>query len=117
MRRSRFSFRTASTGRGFHFAGIKPQRAKATSGDKGPDYRVLKQTNADRPEDFLSNIAAIAGELVLRRAKIVDLKTTDLKPGTPLFSVNINEVLSGDRSSWKEIPVGCASHGSYRFGP
>jgi hypothetical protein len=78
---------------------------------RGPDGRL-------RIEEYLSALAAVAGEMVLRRSQVINLDSgtvnpgfsvyvSDAKvpPGSAVLSPHINALLSGDRSSWAEIPV------------
>jgi hypothetical protein len=69
--------------------------------------RLITQAGSRRPEDFLSCLAAVAGEMVLRQSRVVDLEATDMAPGQPFFSNDLNRLLSGDRSDWAQVPVNC----------
>src|SRR5512142_3281941 len=63
-------------------------------------------TGRVRVEDFLTVLAAVAGE----SARVVgiapaDIETAELIPGSPVFGPQINEVLTGDASEVKEVPI------------
>jgi hypothetical protein len=78
---------------------------------RGPDGRI-------RIEDLLSSLAAVAGEMVFRRSRVMDLDlgtinpgvsayvaNSNLPPGSAVLSPQINQLLSGDRSAWADIPI------------
>jgi hypothetical protein len=69
---------------------------------------VLKLVEAPpgtfRCEDVISAIAAFAGECILRQAGEFKFDDHDFVPGQPIFSLKVNDLLSGDRSKWAEIP-------------
>jgi hypothetical protein len=58
-----------------------------------------------RCEDMISAAAAFAGECCLRKSAVIDFDHHDFAPGKRIFSDRINDILSGDRASWKEIPI------------
>jgi hypothetical protein len=58
-----------------------------------------------RCEDMISAAAAFAGECCLRKSAVIDFDNHNLTPGKRIFSDKINDVLSGDRTSWSEIPI------------
>jgi hypothetical protein len=74
---------------------------------------VRRQDGRIRVEDLLSSLAAVAGEMVLRRTQIIDLSDETLNPGSPVFSPDINKLLSGDRSLWPEVPITSTFGGLY----
>lgn len=53
-------------------------------------------TGRVRVEDYLAVIAAGTGEAAIVASGVLDVETTDLPPGAPLFGDPINQVLSGD---------------------
>jgi hypothetical protein len=58
-----------------------------------------------RSEDLISAAAAFTGECVMRQAGDFDFDNHSFKPGHAIFSVKVNEILSGDRAGWTDIPI------------
>jgi hypothetical protein len=58
-----------------------------------------------RSEDLISAACAFTGECVMRQAGDFDFDNHDFTPGKGIFSVKVNEILSGDRSEWADIPI------------
>lgn len=56
-----------------------------------------------RVEDYLTVLAAAAGEAVLVSAGLFDIEHNDLAPGAAVFGDRINEILSGDSIVWADI--------------
>lgn len=58
-----------------------------------------------RSEDLISAVCAFTGECVMRQAGDFDFDNHDFTPGQAIFSEKVNEILSGDRSEWVDIPT------------
>jgi hypothetical protein len=77
----------------------------------GSDFVVMVHRVVEHPpgryrvEDVLSAAASFVGEVCLRRAGDFDVDSHTFNPGAPIFSDKVNELLSGNRSEWAEIPV------------
>jgi hypothetical protein len=91
-------------------------------GDPGAatlELAAMVQTLVERPpghyrcEDLISAAAAFAGEACMRRAGDFDVDNHDFKPGAPIFSSNVDVLLSGGRSDWAEIPATSAFGGLF----
>jgi hypothetical protein len=68
-----------------------------------------------RCEEMISVAAAFVGECCLRKSAVIDFDNHDFAPGRRIFSDRINEVLSGDRTSWKGIPISSAFGALYNL--
>ena len=68
--------------------------------------RVQDPSGRVRVEDYLTVLAAMAGEsaLVVGIAP-TEIETADLAPGSAVFGPQINEILSGDGSEIAEVPA------------
>jgi hypothetical protein len=64
-----------------------------------------------RTEDLISAAAAFVGECVMRQAGDFDFDDHSVTPGHAIFSVEVNQILSGDRSEWTDIPITSAFGG------
>jgi hypothetical protein len=60
-----------------------------------------------RVEDFLTLLAAGAGEAALVASGVVDIESTDLAPGSFVIGDPINIVLTGDEVDLDVIPPAC----------
>jgi hypothetical protein len=71
-------------------------------------YEIARDSDGNyRPEDLISAAAAFTGESAMRQAHDFDFDRHTFTPGRPVFSQKINEILSGDRTNWEEMPDGC----------
>jgi hypothetical protein len=61
-------------------------------------------TGRVRVEDYLTALAAITGEAALVAAGVLDIETSEILPGSPVFGDPINVVLSGDGSDLAGVP-------------
>ena len=61
-------------------------------------------TRRVRVEDYLTVLAAMTGEAALLAAGVLDLETTDLPPGSPVFGDPMNQVLTGDTANLASVP-------------
>lgn len=77
---------------------ITPEvRAAATSLAAAALRRVQDPvTGRVRVEDYLTVLAAATGEAAIVASGVLDIETTDLPAGAPLFGDPINQVLSGN---------------------
>ena len=62
-------------------------------------------TRGVRVEDYLTVLAAVTGEAALVAAGVLDIETTDIPAGSPVFGDQINAVLTGDTTDLGRIPV------------
>ena len=56
-----------------------------------------------RVEDYLTVLAASAGEAVLVSAGLFDIEHNELAPGAAVFGDRINEILTGDSIVWADL--------------
>jgi hypothetical protein len=57
-----------------------------------------------RVEDYICVLASVAGEAALLSAKLFDLETSGLPPGSAIFGDRINEILTGDTGDLSTVP-------------
>ena len=66
------------------------------------------ETGRVRVEDFLTVLAAVAGEAALTVGIApTDIETAELIPGSAVFGPQINDVLTGDTAEIKDVRVNC----------
>jgi hypothetical protein len=62
------------------------------------------KTGRVRVEDYLTVLAAITGEAALVASGVLDIETTQLTPGSPIFGDPMNQILSGDSTDLAAQP-------------
>ncbi len=66
---------------------------------------LVQDERGVRVEDYLTVLAAAAGEATLVDAGLFDIEANDLTPGAGVFGDAINVVLTGDRTADDELPA------------
>jgi hypothetical protein len=61
-------------------------------------------TGRVRVEDYLTVLGAMTGEAAVLASGVIDLETTDLPPGSPVFGDPMNQVLTGDTANLASVP-------------
>jgi hypothetical protein len=61
-------------------------------------------TGRVRVEDYLTVLGAMTGEAAVLATGVIDLETTDLPPGSPVFGDPMNQVLTGDTANLASVP-------------
>ena len=79
-------------------------RAAAAALTEAALARVGDPQGRVRVEDYLATLAAATGEAALLASGVIDIETTTLVPGAPLFGDPINAVLSGDSLLLDALP-------------
>jgi hypothetical protein len=62
-------------------------------------------TRGVRVEDYLTVLGGITGEAALVAAGVLDIESTDIPPGSPVFGDQINVVLTGDTTDPTHVPA------------
>ena len=57
-----------------------------------------------RVEDYLTVLAAMTGEAALLASGVIDVETSDIPPGAPIFGDPQNQVLTGDTTNLASMP-------------
>ena len=66
------------------------------------------ETRGVRVEEYLTVLAAAAGEAVLASSGVIDIESNPMNPGGAILGAPINIVLSGDVMSFAEVPADSA---------
>jgi hypothetical protein len=63
-------------------------------------------TRGVRVEDYLAVLGSMTGEAALLAAGVIDVETSGIPPGAPIFGDPINQVLTGDTANLASVPAG-----------
>jgi hypothetical protein len=66
---------------------------------------VEEKSGQVRVEDYVTVLAALTGEAALAAAGILDIETSTIPPGAPIFGPAINLILSGDQPDATKVPA------------
>jgi hypothetical protein len=67
--------------------------------------RVQEKSGGVRVEDFVTVLAALTGEAALVAAGVLDIETSAIPPGAPVFGPAINAILTGDQPDVTKVPA------------
>lgn len=93
------------TGEGLPGRWPAPVRAAAENLSDAAMARVMDQRGV-RVEDYLTVLASLTGEAVLVASGVLDIESSDLTPGAPVFGDPMNALLSGDQLDPAAAPPG-----------
>jgi hypothetical protein len=67
--------------------------------------RVKEKSGGVRVEDYVTVLAALTGEAALVAAGVLDIETSAISPGAPVFGPAINISLTGDQPDVTKVPA------------
>ena len=66
---------------------------------------MTEKSGRVRVEDYVTVLAALTGEAALVAAEVLDIETSTIPPGAPVFGPAINMILSGDQPDVTKVPA------------